>query len=798
MSHCPSCGHFIGPRDTCPHCGAHNSDRMTLRAIKIAAVSVTAVGLLLLWLLAARAEPPTVPIGQVGATMNLAYVRLMGRVSGGPGYDPDSHYLTFWLSDDSGEIYVAAYRNEAEELLAQANVPALGDHVSVAGTLRVREDFTSLTINAADQLDVTTPEPSERAIAEIDPYSELERVRLRGQIRDIRQPYEGLILIGLRDGTGLIEIAVPEETLALTGPLPPLRPGQAVIVEGTVTFYKDTPQLTLTDVTDLTPLAETAEIAPLYLVSAISSQDMGRWVGVKGFLTEIAHFSAGVKLTLDDGSGEITVLLWQDLYDELQGNIALEEGAALTVYGQLSEYRDELEIIPELPVDVQAAAALPSPQILAIGDLSADDVGSRVELDGTLGEPDPFSAGVKFALDDGTGRITLLLWQDVYDDLAAGQTLQAGTKVSVVGELGEYRGELEIIPRRAADVTVTGYTPPPAQEPLPIGRIIAGDFIDQIVTLTGTLGEPQPFSAGVKFTLDDGSGEITLLLWQDVYDALGDELSAGAQVQVTGKIAQYKGDLEIIPRAAADVIVLAPSAPMPSPTAPPTLAPTVRATRPVAPTSTPTPAPRPTATLIPIIPTIPIGEIDAGRAGETLVLRGQVLDTASFAGGFKFTLDDGTGQIVLVLWGDIYDAVADLAGLNTGASVLISGEIGQYEGELQITPGAAGDVSLETAGAGPDAPRRETGSLNAADLGAMIEIEGSVSRVEEFSSGLRVYVDDGSGEVQLLLWQNVAERLPEREKLLAGARVRAVGELGEYKGILQIVPRLPFDIEVLD
>ncbi|OQY21176.1 MAG: hypothetical protein B6I34_07690, partial [Anaerolineaceae bacterium 4572_32.1] len=138
------------------------------------------------------------------------------------------------------------------------------------------------------------------------------------------------------------------------------------------------------------------------------------------------------------------------------------------------------------------------------------------------------------------------MWQDVYDDLAAGQTLQAGTKVSVVGELSEYRGELEIIPRRAADVTVTGYTPPPAQEPLPIGRIIAGDFIDQIVTLTGTLGEPQPFSAGVKFTLDDGSGEITLLLWQDVYDdlAAGQTLQAGTKVSVVGELSEYRGELE--------------------------------------------------------------------------------------------------------------------------------------------------------------------------------------------------------------------------------------------------------------
>jgi RPA family protein len=154
------------------------------------------VGLLFLWFLASHTEVPTVPIGQVGATMNLAYVRLEGRVTRGPSFDADSHYLTFWLADDTGEIYVAAYRHEAEDLIATGRVPALGDQISVVGTLRVREGFVSLTINAPDQIVVTRAEPSDRSVAEVDPYSELERVRLRGQVRGIRLPYEGLTLIG--------------------------------------------------------------------------------------------------------------------------------------------------------------------------------------------------------------------------------------------------------------------------------------------------------------------------------------------------------------------------------------------------------------------------------------------------------------------------------------------------------------------------------------------------------------------------------------------------------------------------
>jgi DNA/RNA endonuclease YhcR with UshA esterase domain len=83
---------------------------------------------------------------------------------------------------------------------------------------------------------------------------------------------------------------------------------------------------------------------------------------------------------------------------------------------------------------------------VTVGALTTADVGRVVTLRGTLGEPDEFSSGIRFLLDDGTGSIILLLWDNVYDDIAEADRLVSGAQVEVTGRIEEYRGDLEIVP----------------------------------------------------------------------------------------------------------------------------------------------------------------------------------------------------------------------------------------------------------------------------------------------------------------------------------------------------------------
>jgi DNA/RNA endonuclease YhcR with UshA esterase domain len=564
MSHCPSCGRYVGPYPACPYCGARLSGRISLWIVKITAILLATVGLAILWFAATRAEVPLVQIGQAGATMNMAYVRLQGHCTRAPAYDAENETLSFWIEDDTGEMRVSAYRAETRQIIEENRVPAPGDLVEVAGTLRVREDFLSLTIDVPEQLQITRAEPVDRAIGTIGPEDEYLRVRVRGQVRSVQEPYEGLTLITVRDGSGSIPIAVSADLVALSdgcvalsdglvalsdGPPPTPSQGQPVEVVAAVSLYRDTPQLVPACVADIVPLNQPVPVAVERRIGELASADVGQLAVVRGTVAGVDPFSAGVKATLDDTTGAIVVLLWQSVYDGM--NDGLEIGAQVQVQGEVSEYQGQLELIPELAEEVQVLAPAILPNPAPVGELTAADVGRRVTLRGTLGPPDPFSAGVKFTLDDGTGQITLLFWSDEYERTPEG--LGAGAQVIATGEVAEYQGELELMHLDAGKITVLspGTAPPPAEpEETAIGDVTPAD-VGRTLTLSGRLGEMVTFSKGVKFPLDDGSSTIILLLWQEVYDGIPDAglLVAGAEVEVVGRIDEYQGELEIVPEA---------------------------------------------------------------------------------------------------------------------------------------------------------------------------------------------------------------------------------------------------------
>ncbi len=449
---CPSCGRFVGPHTRCPYCGARIEGRIALRTIKIVAILLAVVGLLGLWLYARTVDIPTLRIADAQATTNMAYVRVEGTVVRSLSFDPESRYLAFWLDDGSGELRVSIYRSVTEALLAQQKIPALGDHVRVAGTLRVREDYVSLTVNAADHLEIERPRPVTLRIGEITALDEGLRVHIAGEVGRVYTPYEGLTIITVRDATGEIAVTVDEVTVALSGhSLPELTDGQGIEITGTVTLYKSRPQITPATVDDVHPLTRpVAQVTPeARTLASLSADDEGNWVQVTGEIIAMEGFKGGVKATLDDATDQLILLLWQRIYGALEDPTAFDVGAQVTAEGKVHLYQGELEIIPDDASDITIRRPAPPIPQVDVGELSAADVGRLVRVRGVLGIPKPFSAGLKLSLDDGTGTITVLLWTNIAQAMP---TLpSAGETVEIVGIVESYKGELEIIPRSPAD-----------------------------------------------------------------------------------------------------------------------------------------------------------------------------------------------------------------------------------------------------------------------------------------------------------------------------------------------------------
>jgi DNA/RNA endonuclease YhcR with UshA esterase domain len=448
---CPSCGRFVGPYTACPYCGAALSGRTPLKLVKYFALCLATMGLLGLWWLASRTEIPHLTVAEIEGMMNMAFVWVDGRITRNITYDPTSQYLGFWVDDGTGEIYISAYRATTQKLLEADIIPALGDEVSIAGTLRIREDYAALTLNNPEHMVLNRPSPATLASTDITPLDEGRRVAVQGEILSFSTPYPGLTLFSLQDDAGELTITVEEVIQTLTGSLPEIDVGHWVIVTGTVTLYKGTPQVTLGDSQAITLLPSPPEPEPeVRQLSQIALTDLGSQVLAQGRIVAMEGINGGLKATLDDGTAQIILVLWSQVYRALEEPRDLDLGAEITIYGEVSAYQGELEIIPQTASDITIHQSAPEIPWVSIETLSRADAGRLVRVRGMLGSPEGFSAGVKIPIKDGSGRITVLLWSNIYQELKPRPV--EDMLVEITGIIDIYNGALEIIPRSTYDM----------------------------------------------------------------------------------------------------------------------------------------------------------------------------------------------------------------------------------------------------------------------------------------------------------------------------------------------------------
>ena len=142
---CPACGRFVGAVAKCPYCGSKVEKRMSLVAIRWAAVLLSTIGLFLLFLMAKHRDIPVVLLGDVQPTMNFGQIRVVGKVDGDARTFRNGG-MGFNVSDGTGSIMVFVSQKQAKDLVDLNLVPRAGDTIDFAGGLNISDEESSMRL----------------------------------------------------------------------------------------------------------------------------------------------------------------------------------------------------------------------------------------------------------------------------------------------------------------------------------------------------------------------------------------------------------------------------------------------------------------------------------------------------------------------------------------------------------------------------------------------------------------------------------------------------------------------------
>jgi hypothetical protein len=145
------------------------------------------------------------------------------------------------------------------------------------------------------------------------------------------------------------------------------------------------------------------------------------------------------------------------------------------------------------------------------------------------------------------------------------------------------------------------------------------------------------------------------------------------------------------------------------------------------------------------------------------------------------------------LFDDNYRHVPNRVGLNYGADVQVTAEVVDYKGVQELQPKAGRDVQILTPGSSANIPLVPVNQLK--KPGQLVAIEGRITDVKGFSSGVNVFVFDETGNVRVPLFNNVKSYVPNADQLIPGTVIHVVGKT-DFFGGMQVVPQLGYDVTI--
>lgn len=185
---------------------------------------------------------------------------------------------------------------------------------------------------------------------------------------------------------------------------------------------------------------------------------------------------------------------------------------------------------------------------------------------------------------------------------------------------------------------------------------------------------------------------------------------------------------------------------------------------------------------------IPIAAARQRALGTAVTVEGRVTVRS---GVFRSSADEGFA--IQDQTGGIWVGLATNLRLRVGQRVRVTGILGRSEEKLQIVTTRAGVQRLRG-----QRLRVATGQVGPATLGFLIAVEGTVTQPVEndLPYGYKVFIDDGSGAVQIYLSASTNIR-PNAPALTPGRKIRVTGFGSQYGAVYEVDPRSRQDIQRL-
>lgn len=159
------------------------------------------------------------------------------------------------------------------------------------------------------------------------------------------------------------------------------------------------------------------------------------------------------------------------------------------------------------------------------------------------------------------------------------------------------------------------------------------------------------------------------------------------------------------------------------------------------------------------------------------------------------TFDQGFG--LQDFSGGVYVSSAFSSGLSLWQRVRVTGVVGDDGfGVLVVRPAGPADV-VRLPGLFPVlATPADTGEVGEATEGRLLRVEGVVTQpvIDDLPFGYKVFIDDGSGEVQIFIPASTGINPFTLPYVQEGRRIRAAGQSAQFLADIEVLPRFWFDL----